>query len=131
MLRGIAPKTNKRIKVQIITIDFETFYDVGFSLSQMTTEEYINDPRFQVIGVAIRIDESKIQWYAGEDVAKAIASVDWSDSALLCHNTQFDGAILKWRYNAQPVVYLDTLCMARALHVVDAGGSLKALALRY
>ena len=131
MLRGIASKTNKRIKVQIITIDFETFYDVGFSLSQMTTEEYINDPRFQVIGVAIRIDESKIQWYAGEDVAKAIASVDWSDSALLCHNTQFDGAILKWRYNARPVVYLDTLCMARALHGVDAGGSLKALALRY
>tara|TARA_R110000796_G_scaffold185596_3_gene302437 strand:- start:596 stop:2437 length:1842 start_codon:yes stop_codon:yes gene_type:complete len=117
--------------VQIITIDFETFYDVGFSLSRMTTEEYINDPRFQVIGVAIRIDEGKIEWHAGEDVAKAIASVDWSDSALLCHNTQFDGAILKWRYNARPVVYLDTLCMARALHGVDAGGSLKALALRY
>ena len=117
--------------MQIITIDFETFYDVGFSLSRMTTEEYINDPRFQVIGVAIRIDEGKIEWHAGEDVAKAIASVDWSDSALLCHNTQFDGAILKWRYNARPVVYLDTLCMARALHGVDAGGSLKALALRY
>ena len=69
--------------MQIITIDFETFYDVGFSLSRMTTEEYINDPRFQVIGVAIRIDEGKIEWHAGEDVAKAIASVDWSDSALL------------------------------------------------
>jgi len=41
--------------VQIVTIDFETFYDTGFSLSRMTTEEYIQDDQFQVIGVAIKL----------------------------------------------------------------------------
>jgi len=45
----------KRIIVQIVTIDFETFYDTGFSLSRMTTEEYIQDDQFQVIGVAIKL----------------------------------------------------------------------------
>ncbi len=118
--------------MNLITIDFETFYDVGFSLSRMTTEEYINDERFQVIGVAIKIDEEKTEWHAGEEaVAKAIADIDWSNAMLLCHNTQFDGAILKWKFNAEPVGYLDTLCMARSIHGVDAGGSLKALAERY
>jgi len=52
--------------LNLVTIDFETFYDVGFSLSRMTTEEYINDERFQVIGVAIKIDDGKTEWHAGE-----------------------------------------------------------------
>ena len=118
--------------MNLITIDFETFYDVGFSLSRMTTEEYINDERFQIIGVAIKIDDGKTEWYAGEEaVAKAIADIAWADAMLLCHNTLFDGAILKWKFGAEPMKYLDTLCMARSIHGVDAGGSLKALAERY
>ena len=118
--------------MNLVTIDFETFYDVGFSLSRMTTEEYINDERFQVIGVAIKIDDGKTEWYAGEEaVAKAIADIAWADAMLLCHNTLFDGAILKWKFGAEPMKYLDTLCMARSIHGVDAGGSLKALAERY
>jgi len=56
---------------------------------------------------------------------------DWSDAALLCHNTLFDGAILAWRFGIKPAFLLDTLSMARALHGVDAGGSLAALAERY
>jgi DNA polymerase I-like protein with 3'-5' exonuclease and polymerase domains len=131
MLRGIVPKTNERNLVQLITIDFETFYDTGFSLSRMTTEEYIQDEQFQVIGVAIKINDDKTEWYIGDDAGKAIAEIDWPNSMLLCHNTQFDGAILKWYYGFEPAGYLDTLSIARALHGVDAGGSLKALAERY
>ena len=74
----------------------------------------------------------KTEWYAGEEaVAKAIADIAWADAMLLCHNTLFDGAILKWKFGAEPMKYLDTLCMARSIHGVDAGGSLKALAERY
>lgn len=50
---------------------------------------------------------------------------------LLCHNTMFDGSVLAWTLQISPQKYLDTLCMARALHGVDAGGSLKVLAERY
>jgi len=45
--------------MQIVTLDFETFYDTGFSLSRLTTEEYIKDDRFQVIGYALKIDEGQ------------------------------------------------------------------------
>lgn len=117
--------------MQLITLDFETYYDVGFSLSGLTTEEYIRDDRFQVIGVGIKIEEGETHWYSGEEVNEALQKIDWKNSALLCHNTQFDGAILSFRYGIIPSLYLDTLSMARAIHGVDVGGSLAFLVEKY
>ena len=118
---------------QIITLDFETFYDTKFSLSRMTTEEYIRSPDFEVIGIGIKIEDAPAYWISGsrEMLNKHLLSLPWKDSALLCHNTMFDGAILSWFLKVTPHIYLDTLSMARALHGVDAGGSLAALAKRY
>lgn len=113
-----------------VTLDFETYYSSEFSLKKLTTEEYINHKLFEVIGVGIKIDDGKTEWYT-RDAKKALEQIDWANSALLCHNAQFDGAILAWRYGIVPAKYFDTLCMARAIHGVDAGGSLAALAERY
>ena len=117
--------------MQLITLDFETYYDVGFSLSGLTTEEYIRDERFQVIGVGIKIDEGQTEWFTGDQVDKALSKINWKESALLCHNTQFDGGILSFRYGIVPHLYLDTLSMARAINGVDVGGSLAFLVERY
>ena len=115
--------------MQLVTLDFETYYDVGFSLSGLTTEEYIRDARFQVIGVAIKIDEAETYWVTGshEVIQEALNKIDWKNSALLCHNTQFDGAILAFRFGVVPHLYLDTLSMARATNGVEVGGSLAFL----
>ena len=113
-----------------VTLDFETYYSKDFSLTKLTTEEYINDPRFEVIGVGIKINDDETRWYSG-NVKEELAKIDWANSAVLCHNMQFDGAILAWRYNIVPAKYFDTLCMARAIHGVDAGGSLAKLVERY
>ena len=117
--------------MQLVTLDFETYYDVGFSLSNLTTEEYIRDDRFQVIGVGIKIAEGQTHWFTGDQVREELNKIDWKNSALLCHNTQFDGGILAFRYGIVPSLYLDTLSMARAIHGVDAGGSLAYLVERY
>jgi len=45
--------------MSFVTLDFETYYAKDFSLSRMTTEEYIRDPRFEVIGVSVKID---VRW---------------------------------------------------------------------
>ena len=50
---------------------------------------------------------------------------------VLAHNTLFDGAILSWIFDIHPRVWLDTLCVSRAVHGVEVGGSLKVLAERY
>jgi DNA polymerase len=117
--------------VSIITIDFETYYDKDYSLSKMTTEEYINDPRFEVIGMGFKMDDGPTEWYVGDEVKYVLMDMDCSSHAILCHNTLFDGAILSWKYGIKPGMWFDTLCMARAIHGVDAGGSLKQLASQY
>jgi DNA polymerase len=119
--------------MSIITLDFETYYDKAFSLSKMTTEEYIRDDRFEVIGVAVKVDGGETQWITGtrSEIKAELLKHDWANSLVLAHNMQFDGAILAWEYNIHAKGYLDTLCMARAIHGVEAGGSLKALAERY
>ena len=84
--------------MNILTIDFETFYSREYSLSKMTTEAYVRDPRFEVIGVGIKIDEHPTEWYSGSDVEEILYSFDYTHSAILAHNTVFDGAILSWKY---------------------------------
>jgi len=119
--------------MNLITLDFETFYSQEYSLTKLTTEEYIKDKRFEVIGVGVKLNDDSTVWVTGShlDIAKYLSTLPWKDSALLCHNTMFDGAILKWRFNLEPKFYLDTLCMGRATNGVDVGGSLAFLAERY
>jgi len=115
--------------MNLITLDFETFYEQGFSLSNLTTEEYIRDEKFQVIGVGVKIDDQETQWITGthNHIKSRLMEIDWNEAILLCHNTQFDGAILSFIFNIIPAIYLDTLGMARAKHGVDVGGSLAFL----
>lgn len=119
--------------MNIITLDFETYYAKDFSLTKLTTEEYIRDERFEVIGVAVKENDNETRWFSGSygEVSDFLHTYDWANSALLAHNTSFDGAILSWNFGIKPKALLDTLCMARALHGVDAGGSLATLVERY
>ncbi len=120
--------------MNLLTIDFETYYtSKGLGFKTQTTEEYIRDPRFEVIGVAVQVDDGEPVWCSGthEEIRKFLLQYDWRNSLMLAHNTMFDGAILRWHFGISPVAYLDTLCMARALHGVEVGGSLAKLAQRY
>jgi DNA polymerase len=119
--------------VNIITIDFETYYGKDLGFKTHTTEEYVRHEDFEVIGVAVAVNDGEPSWFSGpaSDIKTFLNKFDWSNSFALAHNTQFDGAILNWIFKIQPKGYLDTLCMARALHGVEAGGSLKVLAERY
>lgn len=117
--------------MDIVTIDFETYYSKEFSLSKMTTEAYVRSPEFQVIGVGIKINDHPADWYSGTNPSRFLKSIDYRDKAILCHNTVFDGAILGLHFNIKPKLWLDTLSMARPLHNLTVGGSLKALTEHY
>ena len=115
--------------MKIITLDFETYYSQEFSLTKMTTEEYVRDKRFEVIGVAVSVDGGEPTWCSGdrETLHQFLASYDIPNNLCLAHNAQFDGAILNWIYGIKTKGWLDTLCMGRALHGTQVGGSLKVL----
>jgi len=118
--------------VRLITLDFETYYDRQYSLRKLTTEEYVRDERFEVIGLAIKIDSDPTMWIEGAPPVQGFLSeADFSDCIILCHNTMFDGAILSWHYGVKPLAWFDTLCMARALHGTEQSASLKNVAERY
>jgi DNA polymerase len=116
--------------MNIITLDFETYYDREYSLSKLTTEEYVRSPQFEVIGVSIKHNEGDAFFCPKPEVEQLLRSIDWSDKFVVCQNTAFDGAILNWRYGIAPKVWCDTLGMSRALHPHDKSHSLAAQALR-
>jgi len=119
--------------MDLITLDFETYYDNKYSLKKLTMEEYIRDPKFQVKGVGIKVNNEKTEWASGskKEIQKYLQGFDWQNSMVVAHNTLFDGAILNWCYGIDPRVLVDTLCMSRALHGVATSASLQALAERY
>lgn len=119
--------------MDLITLDFETYYDKDVSLRKMTTEEYIRDPLFEVIGVCIKVNNEATEWASGthEQIKEYLHTFKWSEAMVLAHNTMFDGAILNWHFGISPRVYTDTLCIGRATHGVEHSVSLKALAERY
>lgn len=119
--------------MDIITCDFETFYSQEYSLSKMTTEEYIRDPRFQVIGVSTKINAEPAVWVTGTKavIIAHLRTLPWDESMLLAQNTMFDGAILSWRCGIHPKALADTMLMSRALSGTEVGHGLAVLSERY
>jgi DNA polymerase len=119
--------------MNIITIDFESAYGGDLGFKTQTTEEYVRDPRFEVIGVAVQINDGEPEWFSGSmtDTAVFLNQFDWANSLVLAHNAVFDGFILSEHFGIKPKGWLDTLSMGRALHGTNVGGSLAVLAEHY
>jgi hypothetical protein len=119
--------------MNIITIDFETYYDRQYSLSKLTTEEYVRSDDFEVIGVGVKINDLPTVWFSGtmHDIHDFLLECPWEDSIAVAHNAMFDAAILYWHFGIKPVAWFDTLAAARAIDGIEVSGSLKACAERY
>ena len=92
--------------MDLITLDFETYYDKDFSLRKLTTEEYVRDPRFEVVGVGVKVNNGPTEWASGthNELQGYLDGFDWESSMVLAHNTMFDGAILSWLFGVKPRV---------------------------
>lgn len=110
---------------QLVTLDFETYYDDDFTLKKLSTSEYIRDPRFEVIMCGIKVGTGKTRVYRGAaETREALAAIDWSTHAVLCHHTQFDGLILSHHFGVVPSRYYCSLSMARGWLSNDIGAGL-------
>ena len=119
----------------ILTIDFETYWDtkIGYTLSKMTTEEYIRHDLFHAFGCCVHEfgTDSPITWVRGDGLREYFSGIDWGRTAVLAHNAQFDVSIMEWVYGVHPAFIFDTLSMARALRGVEVGNSLAKLAIDF
>jgi DNA polymerase len=132
---------------RLIVLDFETAWGraVGLGFSCQTNEEYVRDPRFKAWGLSWKdIDltaphlwekgqpvKSGAVWVRRDGIQAWADSIDWSTTAVVCQNTQFDMSVLHWHYGVLPCFLFDTLSMARALYGIEVGNSLKKLAERF
>lgn len=103
------------VQYDLVTLDYETHWGKEYTLSgKMNTSEYVRDDRFHVHGVAIKKGNGKTLWYTGRNIALALKEIDWSKTAMVGHNTAFDGFITSEVYGHKPAFYIDTLSMSRA-----------------
>ena len=118
---------------QLLTVDFETYYDKDYSRSKVTTEEYVRSDLFEVIGVSVKVNEDPPQWFSGthQQTAQWLEQFDWGNSLVLAHNTMFDSAIISWRFGIIPLGWLDTMSMAQAVVPATQSKSLANLAVYY
>ena len=102
--------------MRIVVIDFETLYSDEYTLSKMSTEAYIRDPRFESYGAAVKWSPSvDARWYTHPELQFHFKQEDWSDAWIICHHAQFDGLILTHHYDVHPKMWGCTLSMARGL----------------
>jgi DNA polymerase len=119
--------------MNLITIDFETYYSKEYGLKKFTTEEYIRDEQFETIGVAVKENDGETIWFSGKhaEIATFLDRYDWANSFVLGHNMRFDAAILSWQYDIHPRGLFDTMGMAQILHGLTESVSLSNLATLY
>jgi len=97
-------------------LDFETFYDTHYSLTKMSTAQYINHEDFAVWGVGIKVEDGETEWYNEDDTPAILEQIDWDNTALVCHNTLFDAFVLTQHFGYKPAYYYDTAAMSRGLY---------------
>ena len=115
----------------IVTLDFETYYDSNYTLSKgLNTSEYVRDPRFHAHMVGLRVGGNEAVWYPTAEIATVLNSIDWDTKWLLAHNCAFDGFILSHVYGIKPRGYLDTLSMSRAIFGASVAHDLDAVSKR-
>lgn len=115
----------------VVVLDFETYFDeeyhMGRSGDSLSTIEYVQDKRFEVLGLARTIVtqpfpdyENQTNFEAGEAAVESfirylqqVYGQDLERCTVVIQNAAFDATVLARRYNCFPRFLIDTLALAR------------------
>jgi len=110
--------------MRLIGGDFETYWAPDYTLSKMTTESYVRDPRFEPIMLCLGTSRADMATaYGHTDIAYLLKQYDWNDTMFIAHNNMFDGFILGEQFGVYPKAYACTMSMSRALGLHIHGGA--------
>ena len=98
-----------------VAVDWETFYDGDYTLKQLTVPEYVLNPRFEAIGVSLKLPGQPARWFSGDHayLRSVLSRVPWERVRFIAHNAVFDGGILEWGFGFKPAKYLCTMMGSR------------------
>lgn len=114
--------------MQLITLDFETYWDTHHTLTKMSPTQYVMHPETEIQSVSIKVGREPTYVLFGEEKIRDHLQneFDWQDSMALGHNMSgFDAMILAWRFGVNPRMYACTAAMARSQYSktgVNVGG---------
>ena len=115
--------------MNLLYLDFETYYDVQLSLSKMTTVQYVNHPDFKIWGVGLKFNDGETEWFGEDQYQDALEQIPWDETAVVCHNTLFDAYILTQYLGFYPAYYYDTASLSRGVYP-NQSARLKDVAIR-
>jgi hypothetical protein len=116
--------------MNLICLDFETFYSNDFTLRKLTTESYIRDPRFEALLIGWATPDGQ-SGYVEQSALPAFLADVVPNAGVVMHHAHFDGLILSHHFGVKPAFIFDTLSMGRQLHGTSIGLSLAKLAEHY
>lgn len=121
--------------MDLLFIDFETYFASDYSLGRKdtNTEQYIRDPRFEIIMVGAALNDDYPQWFTGDhdEVREFLGDLGYERCGVVNHNARFDAAIASWHLGLRARMHFDTLSMARPIHGAVQSLSLAKLAEHY
>lgn len=115
--------------MEIVGLDFESYWSDDYTLKKLTPLEYVMDPRWETQSLSITEWDEKTTTVLGEsDIKHLLAQYPWHKLMVVGHNMSvFDAYVLAYRYNINPRMWGCTLAMARPAYARTVGLSLKAL----
>lgn len=116
--------------MNLLVLDFETFYSSEYTLKKLTTEAYIRDARFETLCIGLHTTGNlpATGWHDAPRWREVCQNIDWENTAVVCHHAQFDGLILSHHFGVKPAFWFDTLSMARMVIGTHVSASLASLA---
>lgn len=103
--------------MDVVTLDFETFYSnaEGYTLSKISTEDYVMDDRFEIIGCAAFVNDKAAGWFSGThgQTVDWLRKLDLPNKVMAGHHLMFDGLIAQARCDIVPAYYACTESMSR------------------
>lgn len=129
--------TSANFPADILLLDFETYFDEKYSLSKMSTVEYVTDERFECLGFgAWESDYGTTYWYDKPHVQgrlnyyKGKYGENFENCTLAVQNAFFDPLILAYHFNIKPKYILDIKHLAAHIEA-RASHKLKDMAKQY
>lgn len=108
---------------RVVVLDFETFFSAEYGLKKLSIPEYINDKRWEVLGLAVKVDDLPATFIVGEEeVEEYLRAVYLENVTVLMQNSSFDAMVLAMKYGIHPPHLIDTVNLARAFHARSRHG---------
>jgi hypothetical protein len=120
--------------IDVLVLDFETYFDAEYNMDKLSGVEYIMDPRFEVLGLGIQtLGQSEVRdFLTPTEVPAYLASMapHIERYTVVGQHLPFDALILRERYNITPKHTVDVIDLSRHLDARDRHG-LEHLAKKY